>query len=58
MSEGFDEKKATHWLKKAEQSFQFDKVVLDLKEKLLNLNNNGVKMESADLETFLIDQLV
>lgn len=58
MSGKFDEKKATEWLVKAEENFKNDKIVLDLKEKLLNSNNNGENDELKRLETFLLSSLV
>lgn len=61
-----DQKKATEWLSKAEKSFKYEKVVFDLKEKLINLvgkststsNGSSISTNSKELESFLIESLV
>lgn len=58
MTEKFDEKKATDWLIKAEETYKTNKIVIDLKEKLLNMNSDSQNGEIKNHETFLISLLV
>jgi hypothetical protein len=58
MTEKFDEKKATDWLIKAEETYKINKIVIDLKEKLLNMNSDSQNGEIKNHEAFLISLLV
>lgn len=58
MTEKFDEKKATDWLIKAEEAYKTNKIVIDLKEKLLNMNSDSQNGEIKNHEAFLVSLLV
>lgn len=62
MSNEFNAKKASLWLSKADELFRNHKTVLELKEKLINMNMGGKSSEisneeSNELESFLIGSL-